>query len=213
MPDVEALRGAWLNLVLPFGAEEGSAWAAFTDLAVRYSGLERHYHNLDHIADMLRTVDGLRDLAQDLAAVRFAVWFHDAVYDSRASDNEERSAALAVETLRRLGVPDATVLRTADLILLTKTHLAAPHDVDGQILLDADLAILGADPVRYVEYAAAIRREYGWVPEEEYRVGRARVLRQFLDRPHLYFTERLFAALETRARANLQAEILALASK
>jgi predicted metal-dependent HD superfamily phosphohydrolase len=212
MPDVEALRGAWLNLVLAFGAEEDSARAAFTGLAECYAAPERHYHNLDHLADMLRTVDGLRDLAQDLAAVRFAVWFHDAVYDSRASDNEEQSAALAVEVLRRLGVSENTIVRTADLIRLTKTHLAAPDDGDGHILLDADLAILGADPVRYAAYTAAIRREYGWVPEEEYRAGRARVLRKFLDRPRLYITERMFAALETQARANLQAEIQAFAS-
>jgi predicted metal-dependent HD superfamily phosphohydrolase len=211
MPDVEALRGAWLDLVLAFGGEEGSARAAFTDLAERYAAPERRYHTLDHIADMLRTVDGLRDLAQDPAAVRFAVWFHDAVYDSRASDNEERSAALAVEVLRRLGVSENPIVRTADLIRLTKTHLAAPDDGDGHILLDADLAILGADPVRYAAYAAAIRREYGWVPEEEYRAGRARVLRTFLDRPRLYFTGRMFAALEIQARANLLGEIQALA--
>jgi predicted metal-dependent HD superfamily phosphohydrolase len=210
MTDVEALRGAWLKLVLAFGVEVGTAWASFTDLAERYSAPARHYHNLGHLADMLRIVDGLRDLAQDLAAVLFAVWFHDAVYDSRAKDNEEQSASLAVDVLRGFGVPDDTVVRTADLILLTKTHLAAAHDMDAQILLDADLAILGADPVRYAAYAAAIRREYGWVPEEEYRVGRARVLRKFLERPRLYFTERMFKALETQARANLQAEIAAL---
>jgi predicted metal-dependent HD superfamily phosphohydrolase len=205
--DVEALRGSWLQLVLAFGVEAGPAWAAFTDLAERYSAPERHYHNLDHLADMLRIVDSLRDAAQDLAAVRFAVWFHDAVYDSRANDNEERSAVLALDTLRSFGVPEDTVVRTADLIQLTKTHLAAAPDVDGHILLDADLAILGADPVRYGEYAAAIRREYDWVPEKEYRAGRARVLRRFLERPRLYYTERLFASLETQARANLKGEI------
>src|SRR5262249_38835687 len=91
MADIEALRGAWLNLVLSIGGEVGPGWAAFTNLASRYAAPERYYHNLDHIADMLATVDRLCDLAQDLAAVRFAVWFHDAVYDSRASDNEEGS--------------------------------------------------------------------------------------------------------------------------
>jgi predicted metal-dependent HD superfamily phosphohydrolase len=210
MAEVEELRAAWLNLVLSFSVEVGSALVAFTDLAERYAGPERHYHNLDHVADLLRTVDELRDLAQDLAAVRFAVWFHDAVYDSRASDNEERSAVLAVDVLRRLGVPEATVVRTADLIVLTRLHLAGAHNRDGHVLLDADLAILGADPVRYRQYAAAIRREYDWVPEKEYRAGRARVLRTFLERPRLYFTERMFVARETQARANLQAEIQSL---
>jgi predicted metal-dependent HD superfamily phosphohydrolase len=214
MADVEALRGAWLQLVqlvLPVQDFEQFAGAIFNGLVKQYSAPERDYHNLDHLADMLRTVEGLRDLVQNLAAVRFAVWFHDYFYNPQANDNEERSAVIAEYTLgRALRIPNDIVVRTVELIRLTKTHLAATHDTDGHILLDADLAILGADPVRYAVYSAAVRREYYCVPEPEYRAGRVRVLRKFLERPRLYFTEQMFAAREVQARANLKAEIAAL---
>jgi predicted metal-dependent HD superfamily phosphohydrolase len=207
---LERLHADWLDLVGAFVAAAGPAEQAFADLAARYAEPSRFYHDLRHLDDVLTTVGRLRDQARNLAAVRFAAWFHDAVYDTRAHDNEERSGDLAAEVLGGLQVPAAVAGAARSLILLTKTHRAAPDDHDGHVLLDADLAILGAPPVRYAEYGAAIRREYAWVPEEQYRVGRRRVLEGFLRRARLYYLDVMHAALEDRARQNLAAEIAAL---
>jgi predicted metal-dependent HD superfamily phosphohydrolase len=166
------LAARWRELVGAFSVPEGAAENAFADLAARYSDPARSYHTLRHVAEILDTIDALSDQARDLAALRFAAWFHDAVYDTHAQDNEERSAQLAEEVLRGLQVPEATVTTTRDVILLTRSHRAGPADRDGQILLDADLAILGAPPERYAAYRRAIRQEYGWVPEEQYCSGR-----------------------------------------
>src|SRR5687767_11928947 len=110
----------------------------FAELAARYSAPERHYHTLDHLATMLRL------LPEASPSLALAVWFHDAVYDSRAHDNEERSAALAEELLQPLSLRREVLAETSRLILLTKRHEAADDDRDGRKLLDADLAILGA---------------------------------------------------------------------
>ncbi len=120
--------------------------------------------------------------AQDPQAIQFAVWFHDAIYDTQAKDNEEKSAAIAVVRLRSLNLPDCQIARISDLILCTKSHQAEPSDRDAQILLDADLAILNAEPNRYWDYARSIRREYAWVSDVAYRAGRQQVLEKFLDR-------------------------------
>jgi predicted metal-dependent HD superfamily phosphohydrolase len=178
-----------------------------TDLIARYSNPERHYHNLVHIREMLDIVDVHIASDKNLSAVRFAVWFHDAIYDTRAKDNEERSAELGTRVLPGLGVSAEVTANVARLILLTKTHHAESNDHDGQVLVDADLAILGARESRYDEYAAAIRREYAWVPDEAYRIGRCAVLETFLKRPRIYLKESIFCLREEQARKNLAKEI------
>ncbi len=109
-----------------------------------------------------------------------------------------------------LAVPKETFDETARLILLTKTHECANDDRVGPILLDADLAILGAETAIYAAYATAIRREYDWVSEPDYRTGRGKVLERFLARPSIYRTPRMVEQNEVRARANLAEELATL---
>jgi predicted metal-dependent HD superfamily phosphohydrolase len=206
----DELRSSWLRLLTSAGVDEDAAAAGFDELAAAYSGPRRFYHNLDHVAAVLRTVDDLADLAFDLVAVRLAVWFHDAIYDSRAAGNEDRSAALAEERLRSWGLGDRAG-EVARLVRLTRTHQAADVDADGHVLLDADLAILAAPPDDYDRYARAIRQEYAWVPDDAYREGRAKVLKGFLRRGRLFFTQRMVDRAESAARANLAREIAVLA--
>jgi len=210
--DLGQLQRRWAELVAPFGADGPAAEEVFRQLAEHYGGAGRIYHNLSHLQDVLDHVDALRHRARDLPALRLAAWFHDVIYDPRAADNEERSAAFAAAALRQLRAPEETVTRVVALILRTKTHQADDADIDAQILLDADLAVLGAAPAEYDRYAAAIRREYAWVPQDDYRAGRARVLEGFLARPRIYATEPFFDRLEARARANLHRELAALRS-
>jgi predicted metal-dependent HD superfamily phosphohydrolase len=144
-----------------------------------------------------------------LRAVQLAVWFHDAVYDPRAKDNETRSAALAAECLGSLAVPSDVIGKVAELVEAT-AHLSddrAPADADTAVLLDADLAILGASEARYQRYAADVRREYAFVPDDDYRKGRADVLRRFLARERIYYTTPMHAEGEEAARRNLRAEL------
>jgi predicted metal-dependent HD superfamily phosphohydrolase len=190
---------------------DGVAHAAdevFADLFRRYGEPGRHYHTLDHIAAVLDTV--VRIEPAPAPALLLAAWLHDVVYDSRASDNEERSAEYARALPAALGVPPEVREETARLILLTKSHTTAPGDRAGEVLLDADLAILGAKPHVYADYAAAIRREYAWVSEADYRAGRRRVLERFLARPRIYSTPWMAGRAEDRARANLAWEIARL---
>jgi hypothetical protein len=134
--------------------------------------------------------------------VRLALWFHDAVHDTRAKDNEERSAELARAALRGAGVPREMVERVRRLVLATRHELPA-EGADASLVVDVDLAILGAAPRRFAEYERQVRREYGWVPSADYRAARLRILRSILDRPAVYATAHFRDTLEERARANL----------
>jgi predicted metal-dependent HD superfamily phosphohydrolase len=204
------LESDWAALLAPFGVRADAAHAAFHDLAAAYSGAGRFYHNLDHIRQVLAVIDGARELAANLPAVRLAAWLHDVVYDTHAADNEARSATYAGRVLAALDLPRDLIAQVQALILATKDHRAA--DADSALLLDADLSTLGSEYDQYRRYARAIRREYAWVPEAEYRSGRAKVLESFLRRERIYHTQPLFAALEAQARRNLAAELRDLGS-
>ena len=171
-------------------------------LASFYSQPNRHYHNLQHVAECLSEFDSGRHLAHEPLSVELALWFHDAVYDTRAPDNEERSAELARERLSQSGASPALLDGVASLILATKTHEGTGHP-DAPLLIDVDLSILGQTQARFLEYEAQIRMEYDWVPAAIFAEKRAEILQRFLARKRLYTTNLFFDKYETQARSNL----------
>ena len=190
----------WNDLLSSWAVNEKLADRHFNEICACYSGPDRYYHTLDHVLAVLDTVESLASHARNLNAVKLAAWLHDVIYDSKASDNEDRSAEYAERLCQELSIPEGQ--RVAALIRATKTHEA--DDVDAQVLLDADLAILGASQSEYQGYAAKIRQEYAWVPEAEYRKGRRQVLERFLTRPKIFH---LLDHLEEPACRNLAAEV------
>ena len=149
----------------------------------------------------------------DYIPVQLAAWFHDVIYNPQAQDNEEKSAEYAESTLSALKIPQIIIDRVKQLILTTKNHQALPTDIDSQILLDADLAILGATEWEYQTYAQAIRQEYSWMSDVVYQIGRQQILYNFLQRERLYLTDYAYTNLEKKARRNLWLEATNLSLK
>ncbi|MEV6998605.1 hypothetical protein AB0N62_13055 [Streptomyces sp. NPDC093982] len=177
------------------------------NLLTRWQEPQRHYHTLTHLTAVLDRIDELAEHADAPDVVRLAAWFHDAVYFPDRSENEERSARLAERALTEAGVPAERTAEAARLVRLTVTHDPAPDDPDGQVLCDADLAILAASPSAYAAYTAAVREEYHFVPNDAFREGRAAILRQLLDLPSLFSTPYGKEKWEATARYNLAAEL------
>jgi predicted metal-dependent HD superfamily phosphohydrolase len=211
---LDALQQGWVRLVAAYGVNPADAFPVFDVIAAAYSAPDRHYHTLEHVHEVFRVTARLGSITDDTGPLHLAIWFHDAVYDSRAKDNEARSADLAVTLLGPIGVPASVLDRVRQLVLAT-AHLTADQPVgdrDAAILLDADLAILGASDERYRRYAADVRKEYAWVPEEDYEKARAAVLASFLARPRIYRHELLFQEGEQQARQNMRWELERLAA-
>jgi len=185
--------------------DNASAW-----LGDRYAEEHRAYHNAEHIAECLAWFDRVHELAERPAELEVALFFHDAIYEPPASDNEARSAEELRQLAREAGVSIQAAERIARLIESTATHEAT--SVDAALLSDIDLAILGSWPVRYARYERDVRREYAAVDEAPYQKGRAEVLRGFLERVEIYRTPRLAARLEAQARDNLSGALSALES-
>lgn len=209
MADLDALRSRWTRALEgarnPGGGPDPVPYA--DDLLKRWQEPQRHYHTLTHLTAVLDHIDVLDEYAADPDVVRLAAWFHDAVYLPERSENEERSARLAERALPEAGVADAKTAEAARLIRLTVTHDPADDDRDGQVLCDADLAILAASPSAYAAYAAGVREEYHFVPNDAFREGRAAVLRQLLALPRLFRTPYGAERWEATARYNVTSEL------
>ena len=199
---------SWKRLWTELGAAEIPG-GLFNQLVAAYSERHRRYHTLQHLRECLAYFESAASLAKRPAEVELALWFHDAVYDPRAADNEERSADWAARSVRAAGCDDAVAERVRALVLATAGH-EAHDDPDTQVLLDIDLAILGTAAARYAEYASQVRAEYAHVPDAEFRTRRAAVLGTFLAKPDIYATAAFREALEQRARANIAGEVAAL---
>ena len=213
-PELE-VRRAWRYIAGP--EHDGSVDA----LLLRYAEPHRYYHTATHIMMVLRNLGDVSALQarQPSPQLVAAALYHDAIYDPRADDNEARSAALASRELTHIGwsaphcrVVEALIIATAGS-LGERMPISDSDDNIGTetaILVDADLAILGADTLTYQAYVAGVRAEYFFVDDEHWRVGRGRVLRHFLDHQPLFTTEYMHEQLEHRALANIHAELAAL---
>jgi len=180
---MEDLTGAARAFCLPFYAEP-----------------HRAYHTLNHVQAMLEALGDRGVLSPTLA---LAVWGHDLIYDSQASDNEARSAEVFGTWLDGQGAAPELVQEVRRLILETR-HTAPPTDRAAALLIDADLGAFGADDATFWDYERAIRQEYSSVPWPQYQEGRRRMLDSFLTRERIYTTPE-FSGLEAQARQHLEA--------
>ena len=217
MPNInclEILKDDWETLLETLKVEPTKIQMVLSELVTAYSSINRFYHTLKHIQQVLETIAEIQKQTSQLTvktinfpAIQLAAWFHDVIYEPQSKDNEEKSAVYAKSILTHFNLPINTIKFVQDLILNTKHHQALPTDFHSHIFLDSDLAILGASQLEYQAYSQAIRQEYSWLNDQLYRCGRKQVLQQFLQRQRIYFIEHMFTKLEKRARLNLQSEL------
>ena len=204
-PEVE-LRSVWHQV-----AGHGHDHLLDAVLA-RHREAHRRYHTLTHVMWVLRHITALVAAGEpttDVAAVQLAALWHDAVYHAAASDNEARSALLAKAAAADLGWSISRQQLVERLVLATAGH--RPADDDEAMLVDADLAILGAPTQEFLAYVSGVRNEYVHLDEDSWRAGRTAVLAGFLAQPHLFTTPTMRTQREARARANITAELAGLA--
>ena len=193
----------WFSLMELWGFS--ACTKTLQELQSAYSEPWRHYHTTEHIAACLRHFDGCSHAMEHPREVETALWFHDAIYQPLASDNEKRSAQWAGEFLQSQGVDEKSINRVHDLIMATADHRA--DSTDASLLIDIDLAILGASAQDYDVFENNVRNEHAMVLLPQYREKRAEVLEGFLRRDVIFLNEPFVSELEQRARANLKRAI------
>lgn len=195
--DLAHWQHAWAGLGI-----EPSPDRVFDELLMRYKEAHRAYHTREHLEECLALLDEVWSRCDHPEEVAIALWFHDAIYEPRRSDNESASGEWLARVGYAMDVAEISIVRMRALVMATR-HTASVDQSDARTLVDIDLSILGAPPGRFDAYEAQIRREYRWVPSMIYRKKRASVLRGFLERAVIYATPLFQDRFEEPARANI----------
>ena len=191
----------WQKMWRELGASESDD-ALFSRLVKCYSEPHRKYHTMQHLNECFAHLESAGSFAERPEEVELALWFHDAVYDTRRKDNEERSAEWARDSALAAGLSEDHARRVHGLVMATM-HNAVPIGKDAAVLVDIDLSILGSDVARFDEYEVQVQQEYSWVPGPLYRSGRRKILQEFVSRQSIYTTEYFRDRYEAQARSNL----------
>ena len=198
----ETLQQLWLRYARGIGIA-GSTIPLLTQLIAAWSEPQRHYHTLRHLQECLERLENWGRNSPVRNELGIALWFHDAIYDTTRPDNEDRSARWASKALKLLAADPLAIGLVGRFVRATKHH-SSPRRVDGlDLMLDIDLAVLGADRARFEEYERQVRLEYSHVPDDAFAHGRAEFVDSMLQRGRLFRTDAAHAELEARARQNL----------
>ena len=206
----ELLKQNWFGLLDKLQGNLSLSKTVFDELITAHTNSARYYHNLNHVWHLLTLANSIEAIAKYPSAIELAAWFHDYVYDPQAKDNEVKSAMYAEETLTKLNIDSNLIDLVKQIILSTQKHQPLLDSIDNLLFLDLDLSILGASGDRYWQYAADIRKEYSWLGDRDYQLGRKQVLTSFLARGRIYYTDYFYQRLEHQARDNLVKEIESL---
>ncbi|MFM2388322.1 MAG: hypothetical protein RL660_3079 [Bacteroidota bacterium] len=200
------LQEIFLQTLIAYDVQKEHRVNLWQEIHQHYTSPARHYHTLEHLANMYSHLLELKQVRTNWHAVLFALFYHDLVYDATRSDNEEQSALIAMQRLSTVNVPQEVIDECVVHILATKHHgLSTLQDTN--YFTDADISILGQERLKYLNYAQQIRQEYIIYAGSVYNAGRKQVLQNFLNKEKIYHTTHFADKFEASARENLLVEL------
>jgi len=200
------LKETFIKLLANYTDNESLRNELWTEIEKNYSNTQRHYHTLLHLENILNQLAEVKSEIHNWDIVLFTLFYHDIVYSSLKSDNEEKSAELAEIRMKQINVPSEIIKNCKTQILATKSHIKST-DSDTNYFTDADLSILGQSWETYSLYCKNVRMEYSIYPDLVYNPGRKEVLNHFLAMERIFKTDFFYNKFEIQARENLTQEI------
>ncbi|TMQ23920.1 MAG: hypothetical protein E6J90_09430 [Deltaproteobacteria bacterium] len=204
--DDAALGTRFAALVGRLGGLAPRADDVVPPLLAAWSAGGRRYHDREHLAECLHELDGARAEPGIADIAELALWYHDAIYEPGSPDCEARSADWLLRDATLQAIPHDRALAAAACVRAT-AHLAgaAPSGPASELVVDIDLAILGRDVLRFMEFEYAIEEEYGGKRGAWYFLARGRFLAAVLASPAIFRTDHFREHYEQRARDNIAA--------
>jgi predicted metal-dependent HD superfamily phosphohydrolase len=205
----ELLRSSFRQLAHQLGGNEATAQKWTNALITQHSESPRRYHTIEHVHSMLTCLEQTQSQIKHEMIVKLAIFFHDWIYDPKAKDNELQSIECFKSFSEEIKLSPSITTTVAAYIECTIQHrMSHEHESsDLALFLDFDLEVLSRPGAEYVLYAQQIRQEYSHVNEKDYCAGRIKVLKSFLDRERLYFSDAFYKEREETARENIRTEI------
>ena len=201
---IDSLKARWQKLLLESHVGEQKGDQLFQEIVSAYSESHRFYHTLNHLSQLFEELDLCESVTNEML---WAVWYHDIVYKPGAKSNEKKSAKKAEESMRKLGAPQSSIDKVVTLIMATETHQSQYDDIDTQLFLDADMAILGSDEEVYLEYCVAVKQEHSSIPRFLFNRGRRKFLSTVLKHKSIFLSPYFIDKYEQLARTNIQNEL------
>jgi predicted metal-dependent HD superfamily phosphohydrolase len=203
------LKETFINLLSNYTDNKLVINVLWNEVVKNYSSKKRHYHTLNHLENLLNQLTEIKGEIENWNAVLFTLYYHDIIYNSLKSDNEEKSAVLAAQRMKEIAVDQELIELCQNQILATKTHVKSLNN-DTNYFTDADLSVLGQPWEIYQKYYEDVRKEYAIYPNLIYNPGRKKVLTHFLSMDKIYKTDYFIDKFEAQARINLQKELVIL---
>lgn len=203
---MNVLKETFIELSTNYADNDHLTNELWTEIEKRYSDKKRHYHTLQHLDNLLAQLTEIKSEIQNWNTILFTLYYHDIVYNSLKSDNEEKSAELAEKRMKQIVVSNDTIKLCKKQILTTKSHIAST-DSDTNYFTDADLSILGQPWETYSLYYKNVRKEYSIYPDFVYNPGRKKVLNHFLSMERIFKTEYFYSKYKIQAKQNIQMEL------
>lgn len=203
------LKETFIELLTNYTDNESLKKELWTEIEKNYSSKKRHYHTLQHLDNLLSQLTGVKSEIQNWETILFTLFYHDIIYNSIKSDNEEKSAELAEKRMKQISVSNDIMELCKKQILTTKSHIKST-DSDTNYFTDADLSVLGQNWETYLLYCKNVRKEYLIYPALVYNPGRKKVLNHFLSMDRIFKTDFFYDKFEKQAKHNLQKEIESL---
>jgi len=178
----------------------------WTLLETRYTEPQRHYHTLAHLNELYSCLQEFKEQIVDIPAVELAIFFHDIIYNPRATDgkNEDDSAILFGDFAQDADLDSGLTAKVFRWIVQTKHHVCSPDDEgDCKLFMDFDMAVLGWPRQQYNEYRKQVRNEYIHIPAGIFCSARASFLAATASQAQIFATDAFRERLEQRARENL----------
>ena len=200
------LKHTFIELFKKYTSDERLIEKLWNEIERHYSNKKRYYHTFSHLQNLLSQLKEIKDKIEHWDVILFTLYYHDIIYNSLKSNNEERSADVAKERLKQLSIPEKMIESCTLQILATKSHVNS-SDQDTNYFTDADLSILGQTWGEYETYYKNVRKEYAIYPNLIYNPGRKKVITHFLEMDQIYKTNYFFDKFEKQAKLNLEKEL------
>lgn len=203
------LKQTFIALLTKYTNDQDLITELWAEIERNYSQQKRYYHTLKHLENLLEQLTEIKAELENWDLVLFSMFYHDVIYNSLKSDNEQKSAELAEKRMISIGISSELIEACKAQIMATQTHFLSENN-DTNFFTDADLSVLGQSWEVYLEYFQNVRKEYKIYPDLIYNAGRKKVLKHFLAMERIFKTDYFYHKFEANAKVNLEKELVML---
>ena len=174
----------------------------YQKLIQAYNEPGRFYHTLQHIEVCLGLFEDVKEIAKNPDALALSIWFHDAIYNPGARDNEQRSADWFMAESK--DIFDDNLRQTVYANIMATLHCDIEiEDQDVQLMIDIDLSSFGMPWAVFLRDSENVRKELPHLSDTEFYPKQCAFSQRLLEKSRFYQSDYFYQHYENQVRKNL----------